>query len=99
MPARRYIVSPQGAGGSALAFFGETLPSVAQGNPYSQNVATQASGGQPPYTFTMINQTGGDGFAVDPVTGVVTGTPNVQPLLVNENGVFLTTQTGAYLST
>jgi len=41
-----------------LTFIGETLPTAFIGTPYSQNIAGQASGGIPPYTFTMLSTSG-----------------------------------------
>ena len=69
-----------------LIFVGETLPTAIPNVAYSQNIAPQASGGAPPYTFTLISQTGPDNWFVS-TTGVITG--------MSTAGAFRVTNTGA----
>jgi hypothetical protein len=82
--------------GSGLNLIGETLPSASPGSPYSQNISGQASGGVPPYTFSLVSSTGSDTWFVSSA-GVISGTPG-SSLLVTETGNFLVTDTGNGLS-
>lgn len=50
-----------------------SLPDGAVGTPYSQTLS--ASGGNPPYTFTVSLGTLPPGLSLDGVTGVISGTP------------------------
>jgi beta-glucosidase len=56
-----------------LLLTGETLPPGTTGVPYSQSIASQASGGTPPYTFAEVSG-GPDTITVSP-TGTITLTP------------------------
>lgn len=85
MPARRYICSPQGAG--PLTFSGATLPGATMGVPYALlTVAPFAKSGVPPYTFSVVFQTGPDNWSVNPATGVLSATPTPPSLLVAGGG-------------
>lgn len=59
--------------GAALTLTPPTLPNGAQGSPYSQTVS--ASGGSGPYTFAVIAGALPAGLALNPNTGVISGTP------------------------
>jgi hypothetical protein len=61
---------------SSLLFVGETLPSASVGVLYTQNISGQASGGNPPYMFSMVTYSspGGNVWTVSPA-GVISGTP------------------------
>jgi hypothetical protein len=78
---------------------GETLPSATVGVAYTQNISGQASGGVPPYTFSLLGTAPpGDTWFISSA-GVITGTPITQNVLITENGTFLVTETGANLIT
>ncbi len=82
--------------GNPPLLVGETLPAATQGVFYSQNIATQASGGFPPYTFALLSDTGPDTPMVSSA-GVITFTPTTQTLLADSIG-FLVDGLGNYLS-
>jgi len=77
----------------SLFLTGETLPTATIGVPYTQNIAGQASGGTPPYTFSLISATGTDTWTVS-AAGVINGTPG-SAFRVTNTGAFRTTNTGA----
>ena len=78
---------------------GETLPAATNGVFYTQNIAGQAKGGTPPYSYTLISTTGGDTWFVS-LAGVITGTPvTAGNFLITETGAYLVTETGANLIT
>lgn len=95
MPARRYLVSPQGAG---FGFTGGLLPAATQGSAYSQNISGNARGGVVPYTFSEVTSTGPDTVVVSAL-GVITFTPTPLTLYVNAAGAYITNAAGAYLVT
>lgn len=81
----------------SLFLAGETLPAATNGVPYSQNISGQASGGTPPYTFSLISATGTDSWFVS-AAGVITGVPG-QAFLVTDTGVPIVTDAGVQLTT
>jgi len=92
MPARRYLVSPQGGG--PLRLVGLTLPAAIMGVAYLQDISTQASAGVPAYNpFTLIAQTGPDGWGVS-VVGVITGTPVAPSVQITDDGTYIVDENG-----
>jgi hypothetical protein len=92
MPARRYIVSPQGGG--PLALRGQTLGVAQQGIAYAATVFPYASAGTSPYTpFTLIAQLGPNAYAVSAL-GVVSGTPLVSSVWVDADGAYVVDEQG-----
>ncbi len=53
-----------------------SLPAGYQGDPYSEQI--QASGGTPPYTWSITTGSLPPGFAIQPSSGVISGTPSSQ---------------------
>jgi hypothetical protein len=90
MPARRYIVSPQGGG--PLRFIGATLPAAIMAVPYLQNIASNVSGGTSPYTEALVSKTGADSWTVTP-SGTIQGTPLAPNVLTTADGFYLITAT------
>jgi len=82
--------------GTGLNLVGETLPNASIGVPYTQNIAGQASGGTPPYSFALLSSTGGDSWSVS-TAGVINGTPGAT-LQITDTGAFIVTETGAFQS-
>lgn len=80
-----------------MAFAGEMLPGFVPGTAYLQNIAGQASLGIPPFTFSLVSQSGPNAWFVSSA-GVITGTPGGVDL-VTDAGVFLVTDTGVQLIT
>ena len=80
----------------SLFLAGITLPAATNGVPYSQNISGQASGGTPPYTFSLISATGTDVWFVS-AAGVITGTPG-QAFLVTGDAVPIVTGDGVQLT-
>ncbi len=66
-----------GANGSAtrgpLEFITQSFPSGQTNVPYSQYLI--ANGGQPPYTFRILDGTLPSGLSLNPATGLISGTP------------------------
>ena len=100
MPAKRYVVSPQGGGPPPIVGplqFQTTSPlsSATQGLAYTFN-AIEAQGGVAPYTFSLQSHSSifPDSWAVSGA-GVVTGTPVVRPLLLGtKTGLIYATKAG-----
>ena len=51
------------------------LPNATQGSAYSTTIA--ASGGTLPYVWSILSQTGSNGWVINSSTGALTGTPGV----------------------
>ena len=81
----------------SLFLAGETLPLATLGVPYSQDISGQASGGTPPYVFSLLSSTGTDVWFVT-TAGVINGIPG-QASLVTDAGVPLVTDAGVQLTT
>lgn len=96
MPARHYVVSPQGGGPLALA--GKTMAAAFYGAPYSQSMATQASAGIPAYAFVQPSQSGPNTF-VTSTLGLVTGTPNIPDVQIMDDGTYIVDENGNILVT
>lgn len=71
MPRRRIIVSPQGGGLKFIDPF--KLPQATQGLPYSTQLNHVGAVGAA--IHSILSQTGSNTWAVDPPTGLFTGTP------------------------
>ena len=59
-----------------MALWPDPLPNGVVGVFYSYTLT--ASGGIPPYTFALVSGTLPAGLSLDPVTGIVSGTPTTQ---------------------
>jgi len=92
MPARRYLVSPQGGG--PLVYLSVLLPAATMGVAYLQPTAQFASSGVPAYNpFTLIAQTGADGWGMS-IAGVITGTPSASTIRIDNTGAYRTDNLG-----
>ncbi len=60
--------------GNLLTVQTKSLPSAKVGEAYSQ--AITATGGTPPYTWSLISGATPSGLSFDPATGIVSGTPD-----------------------
>jgi hypothetical protein len=70
VPARRIVISPQGGG---LAIVNNPLPGANVGVAYATSLT--AVGGNGSFTWSIVSQTGGNGWAINASTGSLTGTP------------------------
>jgi len=61
---------------TSVMLTGETLPNATVGVLYQQNISGQATGGTPPYTFSLVSYVSGSGnvWTVS-AAGVISGTP------------------------
>jgi len=92
MPARRYVVFPQGGG--PLTYASATLPAATIGLPYSQPTAPFVGAGVPPYSpFALNSQTVNDGATMS-AGGIISMTPAVPRVRITNTGAFRVTNLG-----
>jgi len=86
--SRAYTIVIAAAGCPVITLSPNTLPPGSVGNLYSQTIS--ASGGTPPYTFTIVSGAPPPGLTLNP-SGAITGTPTTPGLF---NFTVMATATG-----
>jgi len=69
-----YIAVPSAQEPPPLEITTTSLPDAVLGEPYSATL--EATGGTPPYTWSIIDGSLPGGLSLDPLTGVISGTPS-----------------------